>query len=154
VSLTPAQKVQNSMIAFDMGDEVWTWQNGVVSQVTHLITSNMAGISISKSGVIAFSAIDISSNIQQIFTCNADGSALKMITKSAQNKYFPSWSPSGSKLVLQNAGTLTLDTINQDGSGETPLTLTNPNIAQQTVARPSWSPDGSKIVFSAFNQTS
>ncbi|HWD41893.1 MAG TPA: hypothetical protein VG944_23840 [Fimbriimonas sp.] len=150
VYLSPAQNAQNSLITFDMGGQIWTYQNGVETQITHGVLG-ARNPSTSKTGLIAFCGLDGATNFYQIYTCNFDGSGLKRVTSSSFNKNVPSWSPSGTKIAFENADTENLYTVNADGSGEAPLTITGASLGVDSFSNAAWSPDGSKIAFDDFD---
>jgi len=100
------------------------------------------------------SRIAFSSNrfgMYNIFTMNADGSDIRILTYNSGNNYAPSWSSDGSKIAFYSSrdGNYEIYTMNTDGSGQTRLTQ---NMISDT--DPVWSPDGTKIAFSRLDYTS
>ena len=80
-------------------------------------------------------------SVEHIYVANADGSGATRLTAGDR----AAWSPDGSRLVFQRAGTPPIPvssgsiyTIKADGTGETRLA---PGLW------PSWSPDGARIAF-------
>ena len=95
-----------------------------------------------------------------IFTVNADGSALLRLTRNPAGDGAPVWSPDGRKIafVTNRDGTYGVYVMNADGSGQ--LTLGAHTVASQgrffdgrrslleaSEVAPAWSPDGRKIAF-------
>jgi len=82
----------------------------------------------------------------QVFTANPDGSDRTQLTTGANDTFYPSWSPDGSKIVYSydtdGNGDFQLFSMNADGSDQTQLT-SDGNIDLGAV----WSPNGTKIAF-------
>ncbi len=146
VTLAPSHTLANSTIAFSMNGQIWTYENGVSTELTHSLSSGF-NPTISSTGQVAFVALDPVSNFDQIYVCNLDGSGLHQLTTAAKSHQQPSWSPSGSKIVYYDLTNGNLDTVNANGSGDTPLSINGP--FGSAPSDPSWSPDGSRIVFLA-----
>lgn len=88
-----------------------------------------------------------------LYTMNADGSDLRLVTDQVPNPTAAAWSPDGTKIALVGGlffaippGDLAIDiyTVNVDGSGLTKLTKES-----GLNGSPTWSPDGSQIAFSS-----
>lgn len=79
-----------------------------------------------------------------VYTMNADGSAVTRLTNDAAKDIAPNWSPDGDKIAFQSnrSGTDEIYTMNADGSSQARLT------AESADERgPMWSPDQTKIAF-------
>ncbi|HWD38732.1 MAG TPA: hypothetical protein VG944_07775 [Fimbriimonas sp.] len=139
VTLNPSQTLKNSLLAYVRGGQLWTYHNGVNTEITHLISNNLKTPSLSHTGKIVFVGND-SANNPQLYTCNYDGSGLVKITSGALSYLSPSWSPSGTKIVFSDFNTSELYTITASGASLTDL--------HQAGDWPAWSPDGTKIAFS------
>ncbi len=145
VQLNPTPTKENSVMVYSMGSQIWTYRNGVQSQITHEFKSYGDPVA-SKNGLVVFDGYDSILHNFQLFSCNLDGSNLRQLTSSAaRNHTNPSFSPSGSKIVCTDGSNLY--SLNSDGSGESELVITNPTYAQGTAREPAWSPDGSRILF-------
>jgi TolB protein len=93
-------------------------------------------------GHIVFSRLD-----DNIWTANADGSALRRLTTRRGAEFDPSWAPGGKQIAyrVSRGGFNHNDEIyvmNADGSGQRNLTRSPANQWS-----PSWSPDGRLIAF-------
>ena len=79
----------------------------------------------------------------QIYSMNADGSAVTRLTYSGANDDYPRWSPNGAKILFQSdrdnpsTGYMDIYVMNADGSGVTRLTSDANDDSMAT-----WSPDG------------
>ncbi|MDZ7682278.1 MAG: DPP IV N-terminal domain-containing protein [Fodinibius sp.] len=102
---------------------------------------------------LTFSAFG-SSGYENIYTINADGTNMKLLTDDKGNDTLPSWSPDGSKIVFNSDRDRPDATYNDRADGEDIITVNadggnmqfvTENDANNEYAR--WSPDGSKIVF-------
>jgi Tol biopolymer transport system component len=79
-----------------------------------------------------------------IYTMNADGSAMTRLTTDPGPDMAPAWAPDGSRVVFvsERDDNKEIYVMNSDGSNQ--VNLTNHPDADE---EPAWSPDGSKIVF-------
>ena len=76
----------------------------------------------------------------EIHVVNADGSALRNLTRNPAHDSDPVWSPDGQQIAfVRNCGVYVM---NADGSGQQNLTR---NTARDL--SPAWSPDGQQIAF-------
>jgi TolB protein len=78
-----------------------------------------------------------------VWTINADGTDEKNVSKSAEDEWWPSWSPDGTRVAFvqispQGHGSLVV--VNADGSD--PELLAGPFMNSNM---PIWSPDGMKV---------
>jgi TolB protein len=83
-----------------------------------------------------------------IAVINADGTGLKTLTLSKDDQD-PRFSPDGLKIVFarrSSNGTYDLWIMNADGTGQTPITLTN----TYSEISPDFSPDGKNLVYVTF----
>ena len=89
-----------------------------------------------RAGRIAFD------NFEDVWTINADGTALMRLTHSAQPEFDPSWSPDGTRIAFRSerSGKPEIWVMDADGAHQRRLTAG---------LSPAWSPDGSLIAFSA-----
>jgi len=97
---------------------------------------------------------------------NADGSAQRNLTRSAERDFAPSWSPDGRTIVFERrlerrhyrpcsgcsrASVFEVHVMNADGSGQRRLTRFRErprrSRSEWPAAEPRWSPDGSSIAF-------
>ena len=79
-----------------------------------------------------------------IYTMNADGSALANVTNSTTSQdLWPAWSPDGSKIAFERQGEIFV--MSPDGTGQTSLTA-----GSGPSSGPAWSPDGTRIAFERF----
>ncbi|HLP22169.1 MAG TPA: hypothetical protein VK174_17765 [Chitinophagales bacterium] len=86
----------------------------------------------------------------EIYTCNADGSDLKQVTKLGKANWAPFYTPDGKKIIFssnhasQKGYDFQLYTINLDGTGLEQITT-------ESIfnAFPMFSPDGKKLVWSS-----
>jgi hypothetical protein len=101
---------------------------------------------------IVFAKEDSNYSLNGIYTMNADGSGVSMLTSSDCCHWYrtPAWSPDGHKIVFSRGyfdpgEPTTYDTdlfvMNADGSAVTQLTTA------KGAYDPSWSPDGTKVAF-------
>ena len=94
-------------------------------------------------GRIAFSSGG-SQGSAELYSVNADGSALRRLTWTAQSEQAPAWSPDGTRIAYESApmgGRYDVWVMNADGSGQTQLTFGEQDLD------PAWSPDGTQIAF-------
>ena len=87
----------------------------------------------------------------EIWVSNPDGSAPTKLTDNTVLDADPVWSPDGTRIAFQRAGSCTLSCrsiwmMNADGSGATALTGSTSGVAD---SGPTWSPDGSTIAFAS-----
>jgi WD40-like Beta Propeller Repeat len=86
----------------------------------------------------------------ELVLMNADGSNRERLTRTYDSETEPTWSPDGSKIAFVSfpaeGGTYTLEAMNADGSGRTPL-LTASDPEAIGFREPAWSPDGTKIAY-------
>lgn len=80
----------------------------------------------------------------EIYSMNADGSALINLSNNQAGDESPVWSPNGQKIafVSNREGVYQVYVMNPDGSNQTRLTN-----GQAEKALPSWSPDGKRIAY-------
>lgn len=89
----------------------------------------------------------------EIYTVNADGSAVTRLTNDPAGDFEPAWSADGTKIAFASTRGLPgcsglcndIYVMNADGTGVTRLT-SDPADDE----RPTWSPDGSKIAFQTY----
>ena len=119
---------------------------------TPVPTASPVPVVIGGSAKIAFVS-DRAENLLQVWTINPDGSDPRQLTFDAGDKFYPTWSPNGSRLLYvapggvdQAGDDLGLDIwiINADGTGIEKV-ITGPGDDTE----PAWSPDGSLIAFSS-----
>ncbi|CAN5884394.1 hypothetical protein BH18ACI4_BH18ACI4_07090 [soil metagenome] len=88
-----------------------------------------------------------------LYTMNADGSGVQLVTDRMLSPSAPAWSPDGGKVAFADGAAIVIEPnqpftdiylVNLDGSGLTKLT-SNSGLN----GSPSWSPDGRQIVFSS-----
>lgn len=96
---------------------------------------------------ISFSSFNRGGVQNGVYLMSAHGTGIHLITPTALGATDADWSPDGSKLAFWShcctAEPETIDTMNPDGSGITPLT--SPGTSHDL--RPSYSPQGDMIVF-------
>ena len=102
---------------------------------------------------VAFEAI--ADGNTDIYVANIDGTGLTRLTDDAADDQYPQWSPDGTTIAYDNAGThqdpgdpqysKTAEIYSVDATGTgTPTRLTHNSVADNA---PSFSPDGSRIAF-------
>jgi Tol biopolymer transport system component len=106
---------------------------------------------------IAFDAVG-PNGYRNIYSINADGTDMKLLTDDEANDKLPSWSPNGSKIAFNSerfdaskedyADGEDIFTVNADGGG---IQFVTENDATNTHAR--WSPDGTQLVFVSNNNS-
>lgn len=86
-----------------------------------------------------------------IAVMNTDGSGRKVISKINGTKYFPSWSPDGSKILYENGTWATkpgetgkIELMQSDLESENEQAI---QIPYQRISYPSWLPDNSGYIF-------
>ncbi len=112
---------------------------------------------------IVFSYKKNEDDFWQLYTMNADGSALTDISVNNNKNYStPGWSPDGSKIVFVSETDeqdvkkanprLDIFMMNADGTNEIPITNDPATSADDHILDkdPDWSPDGSKFVFISY----
>jgi Tol biopolymer transport system component len=97
--------------------------------------------------------IVFSSGIEDIYTVNADGSALRRVTMSKAREFDPTWSPDGRAIAYRHQmgddTTTEIFVMNADGSHRQNLTR-NKGVADWG---PDWSPDGKWIAWNTDSDT-
>jgi Tol biopolymer transport system component len=90
----------------------------------------------SLSGRIAFD------NFDDVWSINADGTALTRLTRSPEPEFDPTWSPDGTQIAFrfERNGDPEIWLMNADGSDRRRLTRG---------LSPAWSPDGSRIAYAS-----
>ena len=124
--------------------------NGDGGNVTRLTTKTAMQPAVSPDGKkVAFVSMGlerIGEHFQlQIFVMDADGNNMKMLTRSPNSTFLPSWLPDGSAIAfhVDKLGVrANIFQISLDGTTVKRLTA-GPKID----ARPAFSPDGSKLAF-------
>jgi Tol biopolymer transport system component len=100
-------------------------------------------------GRIAFEGIGYPGHTApEIYTMNADGSALSRVTNDNRVDAAPAWSPDGTKIAYLheyggNNPLWSINVVNPDGTGQTKL------FTDAQVGNPTWSPDGKRIAVAA-----
>ncbi len=87
----------------------------------------------------------------EIFSMNADGSAVRQLTAGLGNRSNPAFSPDGQKIAFElhpDDCASVIVVMNADGSDETNLTDPNPDGCEPDY-EPAWAPDGQKLAFSS-----
>jgi Tol biopolymer transport system component len=92
---------------------------------------------------LAFVRMDTPNGNRRIFVMNADGSGTRKLTEGPRD-YYPSWSPSGDKILYAHEGELR--EISPDG-GDAHVIYSCAVTGCTAVSSPHWSPDGSNILF-------
>lgn len=87
----------------------------------------------------------------EIWVSNPDGSAPTKLTDNTVLDADPAWSPDGSRIAFQRAGSCTnpcraIWVMNADGSGQAALTGFTSNVQD---SGPTWSPDGATVAFAS-----
>jgi hypothetical protein len=98
-------------------------------------------------GRVAFSSS--ASGNSELYSVNADGSALRQLTWTPQTEQAPAWSPDGARIAYESdlGGRWRIWVMNADGSAQTQLSPAVSNIADDM--DPAWSPDGAQIAFAS-----
>jgi hypothetical protein len=93
-------------------------------------------------GRIAF-ASNVGNGNSELYSANADGTALRRLTWTSQDEQAPAWSPDGTRIAYESSlgNRYHVWVMNADGSGQTQLTSSGDD------ADPAWSPDGTQIAF-------
>jgi hypothetical protein len=116
------------------------------------LTSTATPVTLGGGGRIAFVS-DRVENVYQIFTMNADGADQRPLTVDPGDKYQPTWSPDGTRLLyVTDGGTdefgnelgLDIKVVNADGTG---IDWVVHHRGDDT--DPTWSPNGSQILFTS-----
>jgi hypothetical protein len=97
---TPNQDLNNTAIAFKLGQNIWTYYNGTATQITTGI-ANADHPAFSPYGLIVFSVRD-RSGCGQVWRCTYDGNGLTQITADETQHLHPSYSPDGTKIVYDD----------------------------------------------------
>jgi Tol biopolymer transport system component len=109
-------------------------------------------------GLIVFGAETRHSGYE-LFTVEADGSALTRLTHLDGDALQPDWSPDGTQIVFEldhGEGPVfcSVELMNADGTGIVDLTTTqNPDGWSGCEGQPSFTPDGTSIVFGQYDDT-
>lgn len=80
----------------------------------------------------------------QVYTINADGTNMALLSSVSPSTTYPDWSPDGSKIAFVNGGYVAV--MNADGTDFRNISTEG---GQLDPLFPSWSPDGSKVAFYA-----
>jgi Tol biopolymer transport system component len=117
-----------------------------------LAGAGSAGTSGVGAGNLAFSGIDPSDGMADIYVAKSDGTAKTNITddKVVHKDQSPAFSPEGRRIAFarqSGAGSSSIMLVNADGSGL--VSLTPPAVTPTRNVDPSWAPDGKRIVFAS-----
>ena len=134
----PNPRISDTTIVYPDEDGVlWTYRNGA----TNSIVSGpfiFGSATFTHDGRIAFSMYDAQTFLNQIFTCNYDGSGVTRITSSRLQHDDVAWAPNNELIAFDDdAGNVY--TCAADGSNEKLFNTTSWN--------PAWSPDSSTLAY-------
>ncbi|HTZ74690.1 MAG TPA: LpqB family beta-propeller domain-containing protein [Candidatus Aquilonibacter sp.] len=129
--------------ATDSGDSIWKLVKGAATQLWNGQGARvLAGPAISPDGAsVAFATMENARSI--LYTMQADGTNVRIVTDSLNLQGSPTWSPDGKSITVavDDHGTPHLMRVALDGRSAASLT-------KEYSVDPVWSPDGSYVVYS------
>jgi len=129
--------------AADSGDSIWKLAKGAATQLWNGQGARvLAAPAISPDGAsVAFATMENARSI--LYTMQADGTNVRIVTDSLNLQGSPTWSPDGKSITVavDNDGTPHLMRVALDGRSAASLT-------KEYSVDPVWSPDGSYVVYS------
>jgi WD40 repeat protein len=110
-----------------------------VAMVSMLAADSTSAALPGTNGRIAF--VSTRDGNSEIYTMNADGTAVTRLTSDPRQEHDPAWSPDGRRIAFTRAGNFGFELwiMNADGSGQHQIA------PPQSFSDPSWSPDGTRL---------
>lgn len=129
--------------ATDSGDSIWKVVKGDAIQLWNGQGARVVGSpAISPDGAsVTFVATENARSI--LYTMQADGTSVRIVTESLNLQDSPAWSPDGKSITVSvdDHGTPRLARVALDGRPAAPL-------AREYSVDPAWAPDGSYVIYS------